>query len=204
MKVEKISDLKVKITLSYDELKVRNISLAELEKNSDIAKSLFLDLISETELDTSFLLDHSQLYIEASSDNDNHFVVTITKIDDIVDIENFDILDNHLLNDKKNLSSKNHYSNIYIFKSLDDFIACSYTLNKNKLFYTNNSLYMHNNLYYLILSKSSVRSSKFKETNLVLSEYSINEVYSDDLDILIMENYTMILKNNAINSLCNL
>ena len=81
MKVERINDNKIKITLSLEELEKRNISLKDLEKDSSKAKNLFLDLIEESNLDEDFIIDESQLFIEAFSDNNNSFIVTITKVD---------------------------------------------------------------------------------------------------------------------------
>ena len=80
MKIEKINENKVKITLTIDELSQRQISLKDIEQDSNRAQDLFLDLLEETELNEDFMLDDSQLFVEASSDNENLFVVTITKI----------------------------------------------------------------------------------------------------------------------------
>ena len=38
MKIEKIDNNKVKITLSFEELELRNITLADIEKNNAAAK----------------------------------------------------------------------------------------------------------------------------------------------------------------------
>ena len=78
MKVEKISENKVKITLTLDELDLRDISLKDIENNSSLARELFIDLLEETNLADEFAESDTQLFIEASSDNENLFVVTIT------------------------------------------------------------------------------------------------------------------------------
>ena len=75
MKVEKLSDNKVRITLTFEELEKRKISLSDIEKNSTIAKDLFIDLLEESNLDSEFVIDDSHLFIEASSDNNNLFIV---------------------------------------------------------------------------------------------------------------------------------
>ena len=81
MKIERISQNKVKIILTLDELKKRKISVRELEKDNALARDLFFDLIEETNLDEELHLDGSQLLIEASSDNKDLFIVTITIVD---------------------------------------------------------------------------------------------------------------------------
>ena len=41
MKIEKVDDNKVKIILSLEELKMRNISLSDIEKDTAAARKLF-------------------------------------------------------------------------------------------------------------------------------------------------------------------
>ena len=89
MKIEKVDDNKVKIILSLEELKMRNISLSDIEKDTAAARKLFISLIEESNLDEDFGCEDSQLFIEASSDNTNTFVLTITKRDDLPDINNY-------------------------------------------------------------------------------------------------------------------
>ena len=86
MKIEKIDENKVKIILSFEELEMRNITLRDIEKNNVAARKLFTSLIEESNLDELFSCDDSQLFIEASSDNTNTFILTITKTDDLPDI----------------------------------------------------------------------------------------------------------------------
>ena len=47
MKVEKVDDNKIKITLSFEELEMRNIKLSDIEKNNSAARKLFMNLIEE-------------------------------------------------------------------------------------------------------------------------------------------------------------
>ena len=61
MKIEKIDNNKVKITLSFEELELRNITLADIEKNNAAAKRLFTSLIEESNLDEDFEFENSQL-----------------------------------------------------------------------------------------------------------------------------------------------
>ena len=48
MKVEKINNNKVKIILTFEELEKRQINIKDIEKNTEIAKNLFVDLIEES------------------------------------------------------------------------------------------------------------------------------------------------------------
>ena len=89
MKVEFINENKIKITLTFEELEKRDISLKDITNNSSLARDLFTDLIEETDLDSEFFVDDSQLLIEACSDNNNLFIVTITKINDFPELKKY-------------------------------------------------------------------------------------------------------------------
>ena len=80
MKLERLGENKVKITLSLEELAEREVTLKDIQTNSNIAKDLFKDLIEENTLDEDFVSNDSHLFIEAASDSNNLFTVTITKV----------------------------------------------------------------------------------------------------------------------------
>ena len=92
MQIEKINKNKVKIILTLEELEKRDVNIKDIEKNNEIAKELFCDLIEESNIDEEFEFDNSQLLIEASSDNNNLFIVTITKVDNMPDLKKYSLL----------------------------------------------------------------------------------------------------------------
>jgi len=128
MKVEKINDNKIRITLTLEELEKRKISLSDIEKDSSIAKELFMNLIEESNLDTDFVIEDSHLFIEACSDNNNLFIVTVTKIDNIPELKNYSELEeekNKLRSNLKNNSKYDKYrvnSYIYSFENMDNIL----------------------------------------------------------------------------------
>ena len=203
MKVEKVNNHKVKITLSFEELQTRDITLEDLENNSDKARALFLDLITESNLESSFIFEHSQLYIEATADNSDSFVVTITKIEDFSDLSKYDILNTTSLQELKSNFEKNLHSNIYVFNSLKDIYICANIIKNTKCFSGKNSIYTNNNTFYLVFSKYSTKNIKFSKTNSILCEYSENEFNSDLLTSLILEKYTLVSSNNALKTILN-
>lgn len=207
MKVEKINENKIRITLTFEELENRQISLKDIEKNSSLAKNLFIDLIEESNLDEDFIIDDSQLFIEASSDNNELFIVTITKIDNIPELKKYALLESN----KKNIKAKNtkkkqtlEYkvdSNIYLFKTMDNILNLCDISKKENLFFGKNSLYKYKDSYFIIFSKSSIKNQKFLKTFVFLSEYC-NEYYSFDIfETSIKEKSRLIIENNALQSL---
>lgn len=206
MKVEKINENKVRITLTFDELEKRDISLSEIEHDSLRAKELFFSLIEESNLDNDFIIDESHLFIEACSDNNNLFIVTITKIDNIPELSKYSFLQEKKDRSKsqKKKQSPNKYridSNIFSFNSIDNILEICSKSKKENLFFGRNSLYKYNNTYYVIFSKATIKNRKFVKTYVFLSEYC-NDYYSYDLfEISIIEKSKLIIKNNALQKL---
>lgn len=207
MKIEKINDNKIRITLTFEELEKRKISLSDIEKDTSKAKELFLNLIEESNLDEEFVIDDSHLFIEACSDNNNLFIVTITKIDNIPELKKYSALES---NNTRSISNKikqntiTRYkvdSNIYLFETLDNILDLCNKAKSENLFFGRNSLYKLSNNYFIIFSNATVRNKKFLKTYVFLSEYC-KEYYSYDLFATsIIEKSKLILKNNALQQL---
>ncbi len=207
MKVEKINNNKVKITLTFEELEKRDINIKDIEKNSEIAKELFVDLIEESNIDEEFEFNDSQLLIEASSDNNNLFVVTITKVDNLPDIRKYSLLDKKIKSTKRINSQINTYkvdSYIYSFKSIDNILSLCEDAKKEQLFFGKNSLYKYKDMYFIIFANSSIKNKKFLKTFVFLSEYCEDYYSYDMLCSAIKEKSKLIISNNALQSLSKL
>lgn len=208
MKVEKISDNKIRITLTFEELENRKISLSDIEKDTSKAKELFLNLIEESNLEDDFVIDDSHLFIEACSDNNNLFIVTITKIDNIPELKKYSIYNKERntrsISNSKVQNKVTRYkveSNMYSFETMDNLLELCNKSKSENLFFGRNSLYKLGDTYYVIFSQATVKSKKFLKTYVFLSEYC-KEYYAYDLfETSIIEKSTLILKNNALQQL---
>lgn len=201
MKIEKINENKIKIILTIEELENRKISLKELENDTTLARNLFFDLIEENNLDEEFKLEDSQLLIEASSDNENLFIVTITKVDNLPsNINNFCESNNT----NGNIKKQNNYkvtSNIFVFEKIDDILSFCDKAKSQITFLGRNSLYKNDNNYFLIFSNNATKNKKFISTFSLLSEYCTSYHNFDMLSITIKEKCKLIIANNAIQKL---
>lgn len=208
MKVEKINNNKVKITLTFEELEKRDINLKEIEKNSEIAKNLFVDLIEESNIDSDFEFDNSQLLIEASSDNNNLFIVTITKVDNLPDIKQYSNLEKKVKKAKKSSIKNNIYykvdSSIYIFDTFDNILDLCKIAKSENLFFGKNTLYKYDNCYFLIFAKSSIKNKKFLKTFVFLSEFCKNYYSYNMLNVALKEKSELIIANSALQNLSKL
>lgn len=202
MKIEKINDNKIRITLTFEELENRKISLSDIETDTYKAKELFLNLIEESNLDDEFIIDDSHLYIEACSDNNNLFIVTITKIDNIPELKKYTSTEN---NNKKsrNIKSLKYRvdSYIYSFDSMNTILDFCESSKKENLFFGKNSLYKLQDTYFIIFSRPTIKNKKFLKTYVYLSEFCNNYYACELFETSICEKSQLILKNNALQKL---
>lgn len=205
MKVEKINENKVKITLSIAELAQRDISLKDLEKDTIKAKKLFLELIEESNLESSFIFEHAQLFVEAATDNSDFFTVTITKIDDFPDLSKYNLLDEGF---KKKSIKKSSFNltnpigfNIFSFETIDNLLDMCDILKKTKSFLGKSSLYKLDTRYFLIFSKYSVKNIKFLKTYSIINEFCSGNYESELYEISLKEKATLIIKDKSLQSL---
>ena len=193
MKIEKVDDNKVKIILSLEELKMRNISLSDIEKDTAAARKLFISLIEESNLDEDFGCEDSQLFIEASSDNTNTFVLTITKTDDLPDINNY------TKNENKTLYRID--SRLYEFASLDLILDFCKIAKEENLFFGKNTLYKYNDKYFILFSDTAIKNKKFIKTDVMISEYCSRYFSYSLFYTTITEKGTIVIANRALQKL---
>lgn len=196
MKVEKVDDNKVKIILSFEELEMRNITLNDIEKNTTAARNLFTSLIEESNLDEDFGCEDSQLFIEASSDNTNTFILTITKTDNLPDINSYS------KNENKTLYRID--SRLYEFSSLDIILDfCKISKDEN-LFFGKNTLYKYDDKFFILFSDSAIKNKKFIKTYVMLSEYCSRYFSYDIFYTTIIEKGKIVIANRALQKLINI
>lgn len=156
MKIEKLNENKLKITLSLDDLEERNIDLQSFIYNSPESQDLFWDMMSEAEKEYGFDVNESMIYVEASSNGTGLFTLIVTKTDE----PNFIGQARQKANlRKKNFKLKRKAINItspkslYIFESFDD--VCDFCKTIDLSIVGNNTLYRLDDEYYLKIENSN-------------------------------------------------
>ena len=81
MKIEKISDSQIRITLTGEDLAARHLKLSELAYGSEKARKLFQDMMQEANYQFGFEADNIPLMIEAIPLAGGSIVLIVTKVD---------------------------------------------------------------------------------------------------------------------------
>ena len=196
MKFEKISEYKLKITLSNDELPNSDGDLDSFMSDPSVARKSFLDILDRAEDEVGFFVGDYKVRIDAKSQYNGECIFTITK----------------LLPKKKPLKkarpqkvSINRDENciIYLFDNIENvFNFCTF-LKKQKVTHIKDfckcaELYMLNNKYYLIFDQINNEYKYVAKIYSCMTEFG-NYFSSNESTIwMLKERGTLIIKNNAI------
>lgn len=193
MKIERINEDKVRITLSFEELEKRNLTLSDIQKNDAVAKNLFASIIEESNLDEYIEFENSQLFIEAASDNNDTFILTITKIKDLPDLNKYS---------KKQIKPLYRIdSKIYEFDSLDTILDFLKIAKDQNLYFGSNSLYKYNDKYFVLFSENAVKNKNFLKTYVIMSEFMSRHFSYNLYYTTIKEKGSLLIKTRALQKL---
>lgn len=207
MKIEKVDDNKIKITISIDDLIERNIDFDSLAYDSPEAQELFWDMMDQAEEELGFNANDAQLCIEAIPDDDDTFIVTITKI---IEDNEFESLQKFIKNRYKRnelrtrKKSRNIYSSIlmYSFSKLEDLKSLTHSIDSK--YCGESSLYKYKNTYYLVLSRNQFHDiENVKTFELFISEFGKKIINTSFYEGVLNEHGKLLVDRNAINIISN-
>ena len=192
MKIEKLTENKIKITINIDDLAEKNIDLYSFMHNTPETQDLFWDILNKAEKECGFNVDNSMICVEASTSGAGNFVLIVTKTNEKP------VLTTNLNNiyRKKNLKLKRKNislelpQNIYQFESFDDI--CDFVKIIDILKIENNTLYSMNEKYYL-------QTSNMPFSNIL--EYASIARNSKMLDSRLKEYGKILINQNALQTI---
>ena len=201
MKIEKITENKIRIILNMDELTEENIDFLSLTKNTTQTQKLFKKILKKAEKEVDFYVQDCRLLIEAFISSEGFFIVTFTKITAENDVP---IGVPAKLKVKKKVANSVATDAIYQFNSFNDFSEfCTYldnyTFGNLESLAKKTALYEYGDKYFLIFFNLN---NDFKNTGLFFSLISEFARLSSDSSVFISklsEYGKSIFKNDALN-----
>ena len=199
MKIEKLTDNKIRIIINIEELSEQNIDIFNLPNSKEKIYELFEGILKEAEKQVGFKAQDCRLLIEAFSASEGYIVFTFTKYKNNLNPEKTA----RKLKYKRKTFSNNYKNAIYKFNNFEEFCNyCTYC-NSTKLFdlkqlAKNISLYEYNNYYYLILSNINQNFAYINLFYTSISEFSNLTSTSIIYKSKIQECGKVIFKANAV------
>ena len=206
MRIERIGENKIRIFVSYDDLEERDIDLATFNYNSPETQELFWDLMEQAELELGFEAQESQLCIEAVSDVEHGFVITITRVDEENDFESIQKFIKNRYKRKDLVSKKKPasiYSTmlIYAIENFDDLCKLCSTI--EPLFKGRSKVVNHDGIYYLVLTSIDGNITNQNLFDSIMSEYADKMANVDFFEGYLNEYGKVIVNDNAITFFAN-
>lgn len=203
MKIEKLTENKIRIILKKEDFKDKTLDVKELLLTTPESQNLFLEILNKAKKEVNFNTDGHKLLIEASFQNDDVFIFTITKY-----IETSKTLKNKsksFLFVKKKHQHPNSTCCTYQFNNFEDFCELCNYINKNnninlKSLFKTSILYLYNNTYYLVINGINTSHKSFDKFYTALTEFCTFFTSTKNFELKLKEHGRIILKNNAINN----
>lgn len=201
MKIEKISENIIKVTISYNDLEERNVDLNALNYNTPAAQEFLWDLMEQAEEQLGFNLTDSQLIIEPVPDSNEGFVITITRIDEDGEFESIHkYIKNRMKKSDLRVKKKSRKVSspllLYSFRTLNDICELA---DKLDMHYSGEStLYRCRDTYYLSLTRSGLLSADIKMFELMLAEYGTKAANINFIEGYLNEYGEKIIEYNAL------
>jgi len=201
MKIEKVSDNKIKVTLSTSDLQERNLDFSALSYNSPQAQVLFWDMLHQAEIEFGFSASDAQLFIEATPGSGDNLVITLTKVEEDGDFESIQkYIRNRFKRSelKTKKKSKKVSSGVFIY-SFDEFEDLCKVVGKISESYSGEStLYKYNETFFLMITNTAIANTNPDYFDSLMSEYGRKAANTSFVDGFLNEYGIKMIEYNAI------
>lgn len=203
MKIEKLNENKIRITLDINDLAEKHIDFHAFMSNPIDSQNLFLDMLDQAEKEVGFETKDCKIMIEALAMPEGHFILTVTRVQP----ESKPAAatpPRRKVKIKRRLKNIDHTKcTIFEFANFDDFYDFGTSLSQNAISTINKSigsskLYFYNSKYYLIIEKISNDQNLIKSFCSKILEFGKLVSNSDTYKRTIAEHGKLIIKKDAI------
>lgn len=168
MRVERLSVNKIKVFVTYDDLKERNLTKEDIWHDVPKLHGLFLDLIDEANEEVGFEIE-GPLAVEMYSMPAQGMVIIVTTqpSDSLQEDEDEEIIEDEYVDMQLTLDERHHI--FYEFLSFEDVISLSSRL--HVLGIKEGTLYTYNGLFYLYFDWEHIEMNSSDNFIAILSEF---------------------------------
>lgn len=201
MKIEKLTENKIRIIVNPSDLKVKNLDLHLMMDKTFEGQNFFADMLEQAKKEVGFNTDGCKLLIESFT-SDDILIFTITKYSLQEIKNNKSVSKNKLIVKRKTFNTSNRQA-LYQFNTFDEFCNFCECLSKNidfdiKKLSKNISLYLYHNTYYLLAKNIDTSYKRVKTFYYIANEFSSPLTFSLAFENKLIEHGKVIMKKNAI------
>lgn len=202
MKIEKLNDNKIRITLNLTDLEENHIDFHTFMSNSIESQKIFLDMLDKAEKEVGFVTDDYRVMIEALAMSDGNFVLTVTRFESERTNTTYR---KKKVNIKRKVNEIDNKKAIYCFNTFDEYCSFCNFLNNNILKHMNDfadsmSLFEYNSKYYLVISNIHINTNLLKTFCSSITEFASFIEEANLFENKLLEYGNLIMKDNAIDT----
>lgn len=210
MKIEKLTENKIRIIVKQEELKDKSLDLQTIMTKAAVSQGLFLEILEKARREVGFETEGRKLLIEAFSSSDDVMVFTITRYDSPVDDKfdktslppSFNPFGRSLKVKRKiNMVPKSDFS-AYRFDDFEAFCSFCGSLIEHSNISTyrlaSSALYVYKDAYFLVLSNINLQNRSLLKFYSCLSEFGTFCTHDRRFEGRLKEYGKCIMKKNAI------
>lgn len=200
MKIEKLNDDKIRITLNMDDLKENDIDFHSFMSNPIQSQDLFMDMLEKAEKEVGFVTEDYRVMIEALAMSNGNFVLTVTRI---CPEKSKNTYKTKKLNIKRKTPTIDSKKVIYCFDHFDEFLGYCEFLKNDILKYledftSHTRLYEYHGKYYFVLENIKANDHLLKSFASSITEFAHFVDNSDLFESKLLEYGTVIFNDNAV------
>ena len=210
MKIERISENQLKLTLTKDDLKERDIKLEDLITPSEKTQKLFRDIMEQALDEEDFVSsENTPLMVEAVPMGTEGIMIIVTKVNNKDGKKPSDLLQQAQemrrwkkkpLDTLEHAEEKNSDILIYSFPELDDVIHVSLRL--DGAFKGDSAVYKNEGKYFLVLQGDTYTAEESSaDLELILKEYGQKHVSTPLAKYYLLEHGETLIADKAVKAL---
>ena len=202
MKIERISENQLKLTLTKADLAERKIKLEDLISPSERTQKLFRDIMEQALDEEDFISENTPLMVEASPSGGDGIMIIVTKVNNKEKHADEDLRrwKKKPLDTLAHEEEKNSDILIYSFPSLDDVIGVSLRL--DGVFKGESAVYKNDGKYFLVMQGDTYTTEETAEdAERILKEYGQKHISTPLAKYYLLEHGEALLAEQAIKAL---
>lgn len=203
MKIEKLTENKIRIILRPEDLEEKDLDLHTIMTRTAESQGLLLEILNKAKKEIGFDTEGCRLLIEAYSSPEDFFVFTVTKY--TVEQDNVkNTPTRRIVRVKRKTVSTNTSNFICQFNDFETFCGLCELLKNNNISTRGliglSSLYYFKDSYFLVLKNVSVSHKNNNKLTSYITEFGRLINYSEIFENKLKEFGNVIMKKNAISS----
>ena len=202
MKIERISENQLKLTLTKADLAERKIKLEDLISPSERTQKLFRDIMEQALDEEDFISENTPLMVEAIPSGGDGIMIIVTKVNNKEKHTDEDLRrwKKKPMDTLAHEEEKNSDILIYSFPSLDDVIGVSLRL--DGVFKGESAVYKNDGKYFLVMQGDTYTTEETAEdAERILKEYGQKHISTPLAKYYLLEHGETLLAEQAIKAL---